>query len=34
MAEVIDDVLSERKTLRCLAEDGSTSISQLLLGVF
>jgi hypothetical protein len=34
MTEVIDDVLSERMMLRFLAEDGSTSISQLLLGVF
>jgi hypothetical protein len=33
MAEVIEDVLRERYTLRCLAEDGSTSIARLL-GVF
>ncbi|KAA8914915.1 hypothetical protein FN846DRAFT_789443 [Sphaerosporella brunnea] len=34
LAETIDDVLRERQMLGCFAEDGSTPVSRLFLGVF
>ncbi|KAA8903642.1 hypothetical protein FN846DRAFT_891052 [Sphaerosporella brunnea] len=34
LAEAIDGMLRERQMLRCFAEDGSTPVSRLFLGVF
>ena len=34
LARLIDDVHEDRNMIRCLAEDGSTPISKLLLAVF
>ena len=33
LAQLIDDVHEDRDMIRCLAEDGSTPISKLLLAV-